>query len=325
MLLFTPEKLHLRFFFYFACFCRRIELLVFLLLFAGKVHGEGSKELNANGGQRAYLISTTTSSQGIYFPTQGQVRVYVNQGETIYLGSSAQGVYGGKTILVSPSGLYSVTNSLTDGTGFIKNVADEVAGPIGPGGFTPFKHTAEESGIWTVFFTGSTSNINAYDDPIDSDDNWSRTSDNAAGNKGDNSGDIAAFDVSVSASANATSSSDFIKGRAYMNVFAGNLGNYAGRFYGVFQVLTNDGYKYSVDANGLAGYRFTFFSNNKGYKNAGGAASYLSENSTSTTNLKDPRTTDTFNAGGTANDVTHKLFFQHSSWRPSRKRFNSFK
>jgi hypothetical protein len=281
MLLFTPEKLHLRVILRSFLF-QLAELLTVLLLLASNVYAEGSKELIANGGTRAVLYSGTATSNGFYFPTEGLVRVYVNAGETIYMGSSGVSSSGddAEIILVSPSGAVFQNNGSDDGKGNIANATQESNGPSynGTGGmYQAFTHTATEAGVWSVFFVAGSS--------------------------------ITYFDVSVSASATATSISDFITGRAYMNVFAGDLGAYSNTFKGIFYVLTNDGYVYKVNANGLAGYRFTFFSNNKGYKKADGTASYLSENSTSTTNLKDPRTADTFNGDGTANDVTHKLFF----------------
>lgn len=268
----------------------RCLILFNLVLCSTAVFAEGSKELNANGGHRAYLVGN-----GNPFRTGGLVRVYVNENETIYLGSSAQGVNGGTIYLRSPSGtLYSSGNSAT---GRINNRSQELAGPIS-GGYTPFKRLAEESGVWSVFFIGSTYSINEPGKVLSVND-W------PVRDGGDNSSYVAAFDVSVSQSASAVASSDFIKGRAYMNVFSGRLGDFEGQFGGVFQVLTNDGYNYKVDANGLAGHEFVFFSNNKGYRNADGTASYRSKNNTNTDDLHDPRLLDNIST----NDITHKLFF----------------
>ncbi|WP_069658288.1 Calx-beta domain-containing protein [Arcticibacter eurypsychrophilus] len=272
------------------------------ILSSNAVFAEGSKELNANGGDRAYL----SDLNGSFFWTQGLVRVYVNKDETIYLGSSAKGVYGGKIVLISPSGVYSITTDSPDNTGFIANRNQEINGPLpGSGGYIPFTHKAEEGGVWSVFFIGSTSSIANPNIPVASSSNWPVTKNPGAGNQGDNSGGVAAFDVSVSALANASVSSNFIKGRAYMNVFSGKLWEFYGTFNGIFQVLTNDGYTYKVQANGMAGHGFTFFSNNKGYRNTDGTARYQSENSTEIGNLHDPRMMDDFSTV----DITHKLFF----------------
>ncbi|WP_256012535.1 Calx-beta domain-containing protein [Desertivirga xinjiangensis] len=253
------------------------KYLLFFLFFLGyssSVLAEGGKELHANGGTDVRLASS--SFTGV-FDTEGLIRVYVKSGETIYLGSSGvnNNASNHEIYLISPSGI-----SYGNGDkGFIANKGQETNGPVGTtdSGFDPFTTPANETGIWSVFFTGSP----RY------------------------------FDVSVSAK-NASDNpalADFIKGRAYMNVFGGDLGDYEDTFNGIFYVLTNDGYTYKVDANGLAGYQFVFFSNNKGYKTAGNDASYRSQNNTSTTNLHDPRKADVFNANGTAEDVTHKLFF----------------
>ncbi|HEY1024610.1 MAG TPA: Calx-beta domain-containing protein [Sphingobacteriaceae bacterium] len=268
---------------------RSLRFFIVWLLVAGfipQVFGEGSKELIANGGDRVTLSSTAGS-----FATQGLVRVYVNENETIYLGSST-----GNFVLISPTGkFYSFTTSTNNnnnlfGKGKIQDTDEEAAGPAiysdkndynnSPlDGYWAYTHTAAEAGIWSVFFLGE----NQY------------------------------FDVSVSA----TSAANLIKGRAYMNVLGGNMesSDYKKRFYGIFYVLTNDGYIYKVDANGLAGAQFTFFSNNKGYKNTDGTPSYQSVAGTFnndpvlTNNLHDPRRPDVFKADGSAADVTHKLFF----------------
>ncbi|WP_165503654.1 Calx-beta domain-containing protein, partial [Pedobacter hiemivivus] len=252
-------------------------LLVYCFVFFGlgifsiPVFAEGSKDLIANGGNRATLTAATASFEGNYFPTEGLVRVYVNAGETIYLGSSDTHI-----VLISPTGKFYETDD--NNIGRIANTTEETNGPSylndgNNGTYYAYTRTAPagETGVWSVFFLGD----NDY------------------------------FDVSVSASATATNSAAFIKGRAYMNVFAGDLGAYNRTFKGIFYVLTNDGYTYKVDPNELAGYRFTFFSNNKGYKNVDGTASYKSKNSTSTADLYDPRLSD----NAATNDVTHKLFF----------------
>jgi hypothetical protein len=274
MLLFTPNNFLL---FIRLSLCRLLSGC-FLVFFVFMIHptsvfAEGSKELIANGGDRATLSSTTVSSQGNYFPTEGLVRVYVNAGETIYLGSSDSHI-----ILISPTGKFYETDD--NNIGRIRSVTEESTGPrynhdgnYGTGTYYAYTHTTAvgETGIWSVFFLGN----NDF------------------------------FDVSVSASPTATSSADFIKGRAYMNVFSGSMGDFDKKFKGIFYVLTNDGYTYKVDANELAGNTFTFFSNNKGYQNADGTPSYESEDNVSTTDLHDPRLPDN---AGTVN-VTHKLFF----------------
>src|ERR1700743_2835536 len=64
---------------------------IFLLIFSNTAFAEGSKELNANGGYRAYLLSSDEGNASFPFPTMGTMKVYVKPGESIYVGSSAQG------------------------------------------------------------------------------------------------------------------------------------------------------------------------------------------------------------------------------------------
>jgi hypothetical protein len=62
-----------------------------LLFIWSPVFAEGSKELNANGGSRAFLVSGTSVTPSFLFPTPGTMKVYAKVGETINLGSSVQG------------------------------------------------------------------------------------------------------------------------------------------------------------------------------------------------------------------------------------------
>jgi hypothetical protein len=272
MLLFTSNKISLFKLLPFRFLLVYCFVFFGLVIFSTPVFAEGSKELIANGGNRATLTSTTITSEGTYFPTEGLVRVYVNAGETIYLGSG-----GTHIVLISPTGKFYETDD--NNIGRIR-AAEEINGPSyaddgTTGTYYAYTRTAAagETGIWSVFFLG--------------DEDY--------------------FDVSVSASATASNSTQFITGRAYMNVFSGSMGGFTQRFKGIFYVLTNDGYTYKVDANELAGNVFTFFSNNKGYKKTDGsnAPSYLSNNNTNTSDLYDPRLPD----NAVTSDVTHKLFF----------------
>ena len=265
--------------------------LSFLLSFSS-AFAEGSKELNPTGGNRVYLFSSTNGITGSNpFPNQGLVRVYVKAGETINVGSSAQGMNSGTIILRSPDNNVYTSGIAETVIGRINTRAQELAGPLpNAGGYTPYTRTVlpSEEGVWSIYFIGYNNGSN-NPPPISSNTNWTQPT---------NSGYIAAFDVSVRNVANTA----FIPGRAYMNVFTGTMGDFSGKFTGAFKVLTNDGYIYDVNANGMAGNAFVFFSNNKGYKN-GTNPSYQSENNTSVADLQNPLNNDT------PTDVTHKLFF----------------
>ncbi|WP_207429085.1 Calx-beta domain-containing protein [Pedobacter sp. SYSU D00535] len=278
-----------------ATFPLKKNSLLFLLgiLSCSLAFAEGSKELNPNGGHRVYLYSSTRTTVSLPWVGQGLVRVYVQAGETINVGSSVQGLGDGTIVLVSPDGTtYKSGNSTT--VGRIDTRAQEMAGPLpNAGGYTPYTVTAKASevGVWSVFFVGSNGTNNSTNTPGD------RLSANAW-DQPNNSPYIAAFDVSV----RNTAGTAFIPGRAYMNLLQGSLGEFDARFTGKLNVLTNDGYIYEVNANGLAGNAFAFFSNNKGFKN-GANPSYSSQDGTSIVAIHAPLAEDT------AADVTHKLFF----------------
>jgi gliding motility-associated-like protein/uncharacterized repeat protein (TIGR01451 family) len=263
------------------------------LLPAETLFAEGSKELSSNGGYRAFLVSSTVPNLSYPFPTLGTMKVYAKVGESIYLGSSAQGFGAGTINLRAPDGsTYSSGSSTT--IGVIANRSQELAGPLpNAGGYTPFIKTVlpGQEGIWEIDFipqnNGTGTGANPV--PILANANWGQPSGEV----------ISAFDVSVR---NVTNSA-FIPGRLYTNIFSGILGTFDVGFNGVFRILTKDGYQYTLDNNGQAGNGFSFFANNKGFRATGGAASYKSVDVLVNPDIQDPRAIDT------PTDITHKIFF----------------
>jgi gliding motility-associated-like protein len=269
-------------------------VIAFLFPVTG-LYAEGSKELNANGGNRAYLFSSTVITNTSFpFPTLGTMKVYVKAGESIYLGSSAQGIAGGTINLRAPDG-----NTYTSGAGvsagLIHNRGEEVAGPLpNAGGFAPYIKTvgAGQDGVWEIDFVAENPGavLNGNPPAIPSAANWTQPQAQY----------IAAFDVSVRNSA----SNGFISGRVYTQVFSGILGTFNVGFNAIFHILTKDGYQYILNNNGQAGNGFTFFVNNKGFRGADGNASYKSiDGLSANVNVQDPRVTDT------QTDITQKIFF----------------
>ncbi len=268
--------------------------IVFLFLIINTpALAEGSKELTANGGNRAYLYSSNTSTLSFPFPTIGTMKVYANVGETINVGSSAQGMKAGTINLRAPDGsTYTSGNSTT--VGLIANIAQEVAGPLpNVGGYTPFTKTvlAGQAGVWEIDFVspnnGAVSGLNPT--VLTASTNWTQPDAEL----------ITAFDVSVRNAANTS----FLTGRVYTNIFSGLLGAYDIGFNAIVEILTKDGYLYTLNNNGQAGDGFAFFANNKGFRDAIGAASYKSVDSDTNPDVQDPRAVDT------QTDITHKIFF----------------
>lgn len=283
---------------------------------------EGSRDLYPAGvqGKRASIQSRIGAAvQFDPFNTQGTMWVYVKSGETIYLGSSAQGKsagspYMGTINVTAPDGTtFTSGNSAT--VGLILDRDEELSGPktsSNPDGYEPYiipgsSVTAAREGLWKVEFISPSNpaagSVTAYN--VDADGAWEQPVEN-------NRSMIVAFDVSVGSVAN---SANLIPGRLFTYTFNGNIVQgdpLLGGWYSKFYILTDVGYIFEADMNGQNGAGFNFFSNSKGMKATNGDPSYLSESyhSTSGNNMTtlfgrihDPRTADN------GDDVTHKLFF----------------
>jgi hypothetical protein len=280
----------------------KICVVVFVsLLFPAIGRADGSKDLYPSGtiGYRAYLGSHTVTTAYNPFPTTGTHYVYVNVGDTLYAGSSVQGLTAEATtpliIFTDPNG---VTQSSTAGsnTGRIQNRAEELNGPDYPGysaGYSPFFKVvgAGQAGVWKVDFISRNTGTAGNPTNILANSEWS----GAPGTENM----IAAWDISV------RRGGIFLPGRVFTTMFHGVMNDgFTNGFYGKFYVLTKQGYNYLVDNNGQQGLNFAFFSNNKGVKDSRDEASYSSYNSTTSVPIKDPRESDG------ANDVTQKLFYR---------------
>lgn len=274
-----------------------LYLLLFTLSFAvPPCFAEGSKEINANGGTRAFLVSGNTVTPSFLFPTLGTMKVYAKAGETINIGSSVQGKGSGTINLRAPNG-NTYTSGASATIGLIANHSQELAGPLpNAGGYTPYTQTvlAAEDGIWEIDFISENNGLAGGENPVPiaANANWTQPTGQY----------IAAFDITVRNNANTA-----IPGRVYTNIFSGILGTYDVGFNGIFNILTKDGYQYSLNNNGQAGNGFSFFVNNKGFRQADGTASYKSVNSLISPNIQDPRAADT------QTDITYKIFFNPPS------------
>jgi gliding motility-associated-like protein/uncharacterized repeat protein (TIGR01451 family) len=267
-------------------------MLLLALIMPLALKAEGSKELNSNGGSRAFLLSSNTGNASFPFPTLGTTKVYVKAGETICVGSSAQGMNAGTINLRAPDGT-TYTSGTSATIGLIANRSQEMAGPLpNTGGYTPYTRvvTAAQEGVWEIDFISPGPGSDELSSPsaVPSNSSWSQPSGQY----------IAAFDISV----RNVSNSAFLTGRVFTNIFNGLIGSFDSGFNAILHILTKDGYQYILDNNGQAGNGFSFFANNKGFRN-GALASYQSVNTTSNPNVQDPRAADT------QTDFTHKIFF----------------
>jgi gliding motility-associated-like protein/uncharacterized repeat protein (TIGR01451 family) len=226
----------------------------------------------------------------------GTMKVYVKAGEIINVGSSAQGMGSGTIILRAPGGS-TYTSGTSAVVGFIANRSEELAGPLpNTGGYKPYtiKVQAGQEGIWDIDFVSQSNGVDMGNPaPVPANADWTQP----AGQY------IAAFDVSV----RDVSNLHFLAGRVFTNVFSGILGTFDVGFNGIFNILTSDGYQYTLNNNGQAGNGFTFFVNNKGFKNTDETASYKSVDNDVNPNIQDPRADDT------PSDITDKIFFNPPS------------
>ncbi|MCQ2235146.1 MAG: YDG domain-containing protein, partial [Paludibacteraceae bacterium] len=256
-------------------------LILSMLAIAPNVHADGSRNMFPKGskGYRASLWSSYDCiNETNPFPTVGVMKVYAKAGEFILLGSSTIGKYDsehpdyGKGAIGyrAPNGVTEMFNDKAMG-GRIDNRAQELAGPNYNGtitdGFTPIsiEVAADQEGVWEIYFLSPT-----YKHTYNSDESAEKYSiENWKQNNND--GTVMAFDISVCDA----SKSKLIPGRAYTNVL--NMVSikepdgvsYASSWYSTLYVLTEVGYTYRVQTNGLNPHYGTFFSNNKGIQKEG--------------------------------------------------------
>ncbi|MFA7467571.1 MAG: DUF11 domain-containing protein, partial [Desulfotomaculaceae bacterium] len=298
------------------------------------------------------MVSNTNTLYPEAYPyiNPGVHKVFLNEGERLYLGSSAQGMlvagsdangYGAIRVFKPSSvvlreiaadntgylGLKDATPdyysgpSTTDGR--IQNRFEELLGPkIGAGaGYEPFSFTADETGIYEVWFYAPQTGLGAAETSsnavgqgtvdVANNPQWSQ---NTSGRT------ITAWDVTV------TDAAGNIKpGRTYLNVFNGaaTTSVATAQFYGNFCIVTKDGFPYLVEGNGLAGLFYTFFVNNRGFTtegNGGGLRTYKSQmpaGGGTPYNIKNPNQDDD------PLNTTHKLFYgQPNADLPSEADYN---
>ncbi len=234
---------------HFSIFGALTLLSCFAGFYAPLALAEGSNDLISSGGDRPYLEFRTDKNGGIERRTI--IKVYVNQGETIDLGSSAVGLGSGTINYRRPNN----TTGTCGTSGFIANRAQEAAGPGNgtSGTFIPCKVTvgAGEAGIWEIDFVSPNSGSIANPAPLAGTAAWAQAN---------NSGLVSAWDVTVRSSTGTK-----IPGRVYANYYAFNIGDNGRDLSSMLYVLTKEGYQYSIDLNGLDPFGFIFFSNRNGF------------------------------------------------------------
>ena len=263
-------------------YTRILQCQTFLLLigclFVGmeSIKAEGSKDLYPKGvkGGRAYLRTSVKEAIAFPFPTVGTHYVYAEEGEQIALGSSVQSGVDKYIRLYAPNG-EEVELVFEKNGGWIFTRERELVGPKLPDaksmgkGFMPIYYPVPKggAGVYRVEFFGMRTTVE--------DDILSLTyalADDKIKVGGGNY--MSAWDISVAKLTGTTW--NWVSGRVFTtsiamynpssdkNQFRPNSG-----FYGVFKVLTKDGYIYNVDNNGNQGLAFTFMVNNQGFHQIG--------------------------------------------------------
>ncbi len=267
------------------------------------VLAEGSVDLTANGGYRPYLDYTKNrKDQTLGYSRKTSINVYVNQGETINLGSSATGILKPDGTFTDGDILYRPPNSANfiscgKGVGFIANRAAEVNKT-----YTPCQVTVGpgQAGVWEVDFVSPFLNGTDGDDkliPIKVGNDWTQTEKDVY---------VAAWDVTV------TNNNQPIKGRVYANLLPLNLGTSkqgeVGLLNSILYIQTREGFVYKTNLNGLDPIGFIFFANNNGFEKSGVPAFISVQASDIKSNkftLQDPSQ----NSTPSDSNITHKIFF----------------
>jgi uncharacterized repeat protein (TIGR01451 family) len=285
------------------------SFLLLLSAWAGTVQpvrAEGSKELTSNGGNRAFLLyhSNANSRPTIgSIPLRTTIKVYVNAGETINLGSSAAGIASGVINYRSPTGTAGSCPAPGAGNiGKILNRTQELAGPLpSSGGYNPCIITSAQtlvagSGIWEIDFVSPNPAVDNNPTGLSANANWTQAT---------NVGWVAAWDITVR-----DSSGTAIPGRVYSNSLALRMPPGGASFSPLLRVVTRDGYQYLVNPRNLDPFTFVFFSNNNGFKSSvTDAPLYRSVLFPGGTGLESGVSVHNPNAADIGNNVTNKVFF----------------
>jgi fimbrial isopeptide formation D2 family protein/uncharacterized repeat protein (TIGR01451 family) len=272
------------------------------------VYAEGSVDLirenptnPRSDGARPYLDYRNDPTGNI--PRTTIIKVYAEQGETINLGSSAMayGLGGGAGDIQfrSPDGTSGNCSSADPETGFIRNIDQERAGS--GTGYTPctINVGAGQTGVWEIDFVSPTQTSPIDPPPTGANAPWTQPT---------NVGYVAAWDVTVR-----DETQTVIPGRAYANYMALNMGSNNVGLNSIAFILTDQGYLYRVDLNGLDPYGFIFFANSKGFTDSpcpGGNPLYSSVPIFPVPgNICIPAEADS----PLTNDITYKIFFNAPS------------
>lgn len=295
---------------------------------------EGGSSLNAagQGGYRAF----TEWYGGTGNPTTAGiertqiVKVYAKMGERIYFGSSVvnsvvlpsgkatgNATTGKDIVVIDPSGTQTAYDNSSSGArlGYISSPTMERTGPtqlFGANGYNAHLLTATKTGVYEFHFHSTSYNGgNPTAALVD------------AASPAQGGGTIAFWDITVARQETPASPWTKVPGRTYADYLSLNMGRNNGSgdqstkvLNSVVYVLTDDGFVYETDFNGIDPWGFVFFANNRGLvSGATNTPLYRSardpSNDNGLSNLKSSGVEfQKPNNPDTAIDKTHKIFFE---------------
>jgi LPXTG-site transpeptidase (sortase) family protein len=243
---------------------------------------EGSKDLVASGGKRALTEWRTNTTAGLYRRTF--FRVYAKEGEYILMGSSGMGLGSGDIVLyqegvisnsqITPAALALITPTFKcsvdgSGLGILRGASQaatrlmEIQGATRDGGtdggYIPCVYPVPVGGTsnyWIAMYGPDGVNANA--------DGLAGTIALPVIDATQRSG-VSVWDITVRSGDPITGTDK--QGRVYVDYLAqlsgGNNASY--RVYSTIYAVTNDGYVYRVEMNGLDPNGFIFYGNQVGF------------------------------------------------------------
>lgn len=291
-------------------------------------YGSGSYMMNENPAEtRFYTEFMTAAGTGAdktsEIPRKTVVKVYLKDGELLYMGSSVHdsrmdldgkltgSVTGDDIVLTLPDGSQKGFDVKQNDVGYISNHTQEKNGPRlnaddqnDTSKYKPLYYQATAPGTYTVEFHSQTG--------LNNKNNPTPCRVDAAWNQMDTY--VAAWDLTVVGLKSDNSGTEVKSGRAWADYLSLNTGSGSAAADLDVHVLTNDGYVYKVDMSKIAPGGFIFFANNMGFTTRGGTPyslyhSFYSEK-------------DDLSDIETGNNVTvHKPFYKETNTQETYKIF----
>ncbi|MFI5262631.1 MAG: hypothetical protein ACHQZR_08770, partial [Candidatus Limnocylindrales bacterium] len=246
---------------------------VFAMVCLPHVLGEGSANLEANGGKRA-LTEWRTSLYGNLLPRRTLFQVYAKAGEEIALGSSGVGVGSGDIVVWTPGQISApltvalpapafTCSASQPGTGALTTPVQEAAGPLpAGGGYTPCIYTPAATGVYDVAFYGPAGGSSDVDGTAGTIAAPAIDATQASG--------VSMWDITVRPIATPSAP---ISGRVYTDYLAQITGGNgaADQVESTLWAVTADGFQYRIDLRGLDPNGFILYGNTVGFLDPDGS------------------------------------------------------